>query len=127
MISKQSNWLNFLKEQAAEWKGVKIYYRKEWESEYFDLAGKFFALLGENKEKQLVLTFKGTPVDNELLREQYSFILPGYYTNKTHWNSILLQQSTLSPVETLQLLHKSYSLVLAKLPKKTRLELENTL
>ena len=67
-----------------------------------------------------MFTFKGLPEENELLREQYTFIVPGYYANKTHWNSIILKDSTLEEKEYVALLKKSYALTVAKLPKKTR-------
>ncbi|MBE9389579.1 MmcQ/YjbR family DNA-binding protein [Vagococcus salmoninarum] len=103
--------------------GATVTFREEWGSEYFNLGGKFFCLLGNNKEGQLIMTVKGLPEVNEQLREQYSFIVPGYYTNKTHWNSILLTESNLSLTELTGLLKESYQLVLAKLPKKVRDEL----
>ncbi|MBP2099294.1 MmcQ/YjbR family DNA-binding protein [Enterococcus rivorum] len=110
----------YLASEAEKWAGVKVYFREDWGCTYFEVAGKCFALYGKNKEKEPVLTIKGLPEKNELLREQYSFVVPGYYTNKTHWNSILVEKSTFSKEEHLNLLKESRNLVVAKLPKKVR-------
>ena len=34
-----------LKQEGAKLSGAKVYYRDSWECDYFDIAGKFFALL----------------------------------------------------------------------------------
>ncbi|WP_086349383.1 MmcQ/YjbR family DNA-binding protein [Candidatus Enterococcus clewellii] len=109
-----------LKKEAETFPGASVYYRESWDCDYFDIAGKFFAMLGENKEGDEIFTFKGEPEENELLREQYSFIVPGYYANKTHWNSIILKDNTFNEAQCAALLKKSYELVVAKLPKKVR-------
>ncbi|MGC6767043.1 MmcQ/YjbR family DNA-binding protein [Enterococcus sp. LJL128] len=109
-----------IKTEAEKLPGASVYYRESWECDYFEIAGKFFAMLGKNKEGEEIFTFKGVPEQNELLREQYEFIVPGYYTNKTHWNSIILKDSTLTEGEYLAMMKKSYELIVAKLPKKIR-------
>lgn len=108
----------YLQAESQQWPGVKISYRESWECEYFEVKEKFFCMIGETKAGDLVMTVKGLPASNEEFREQYSFVVPGYYTNKTHWNSILLAQSTFSNDELLAHLKQSYELVVAKLPKK---------
>ncbi|MBL1229430.1 MmcQ/YjbR family DNA-binding protein [Enterococcus sp. BWB1-3] len=109
-----------IKKEAGKLPGASVYYRESWGCDYFDIAGKFFALMGTNKEGDEIFTFKGLPEENELLREQYTFVVPGYYANKTHWNSIILKDSTFSEKEYLGLMKKSYELTAAKLPKKVR-------
>lgn len=113
------------KQGVSDWPGVTVYYRESWDCDYFDINGKFFAMLGTDKEGHSILTVKGVPEENELLREQYSFVVPGYYTNKTHWNSILLEDSTFTDEEYLRLLRTSYELIVAKLPKKVRESLDS--
>lgn len=113
----------YLIKNAEKWAGVQVYYREDWACTYFDVASKFFALYGKNNADQAILTIKGPPEKNELLREQYTFVVPGYYANKTHWNSILLAESDFTKEEYLNLLKASYDLVVAKLPKKVRTSL----
>lgn len=119
--------ITYLQVESQKWPGVKTSYRDSWECEYFEVRAKCFCMIGENKTGQLVMTIKGLPERNEELREQYDWVIPGYYANKTHWNSIILAQSTFSNDELLAVLKQSYDLVFAKLPKKQREELLNEL
>ena len=109
-----------LVKEGSAYLGAKVYFREDWECEYFDVAGKYFAMIGANNDGTVVLTIKGKPEENELMREQYSFVIPGYYSNKTHWNSIVMKDSTFTEQEYKNLLKNSYDLVVAKLPKKVR-------
>lgn len=117
--------LELLKKEASTWSGVKVAYRESWDCDYFQVADKGFCMLGKNKEEKLVMTIKGLPETNEELREQFSFIVPGYYSNKTHWISILLEESDLEISELVNLLKRSYTLVFEKLPKKVQKEISN--
>ncbi|WP_314061718.1 MmcQ/YjbR family DNA-binding protein [uncultured Vagococcus sp.] len=114
------NLISYLQAESQKWPGVKTSYRKSWECEYFEVIDKFFCMIGETKTGDVVMTVKGDPEKNEELREQYHFIVPGYYTNKTHWNSIMLAQSTFGKEELLAYLRRSYELVFAKLPEKVQ-------
>ena len=56
------------------------------------------------------------------MREQYEDILPGYYCNKTHWNSVRADGQV--PEALLRtMLDEAYGLVRAGLPKKKQREL----
>ena len=58
-----------------------------------------------------------------MLREQYEAIVPGYYMNKLHWNSIDLLANQV-PDETMKMMIKtSYDLVLKGLTKKRQKEI----
>ena len=62
------------------------------------------------------------PEDGELLREQYAEIVPGYYMNKVHWNSIDLAGQV--PDETIKtMIQKSYQLILQAMTKKRQREI----
>lgn len=115
--------ISYLKVESEKWPGVKTSYRESWGCEYFEVTDKFFCMIGKNKEGQEIMTVKGLPERNEELREQYAFIVPGYYTNKTHWNSIILAEANFSQEELLAYLRSSYELVFAKLPKKVQISL----
>ena len=67
------------------------------------------------------INLKLEPMEGELLRQQYEDIVPGYYSNKQHWNSIKPDGAV--PDELLkQMLDKSYALVLGGLSKKKQQE-----
>lgn len=58
------------------------------------------------------------------LRELYPDIIPGYYCNKKHWNSIKADGEV--PAELVgELAFKAYSVVLSSLPKTAREAIEN--
>lgn len=110
--------VQYLIEQAAIWPGVVIRYREDWQCDYFSVADKSFCMLGKMADGRLVMTIKGLPEENEQLREEYADVLPGYYANKTHWNSFLLAESSFTNQQLVAFLQQSYALVFAKLPKK---------
>ncbi len=114
--------IQYLKDEARKWPGATVEYREDWDCDYFGIEKKCFCMLGTNKTGDRVMTVKGDPAENELLREQYSDVVPGYYANKTHWNSFLLENSSFTEEQLALFLKKSYQLVLEKLPKKVQLK-----
>ncbi len=62
--------------------------QKDWNWIRYQIGGKMFAAicLGENDEPYYI-TLKLEPFEGDFLRQQYEDIIPGYYMNKTHWNS----------------------------------------
>ncbi|MFC0232517.1 MmcQ/YjbR family DNA-binding protein [Vagococcus entomophilus] len=107
--------------------GAKVYLRKDWNVYYFDLLGKQFGIMSVIPDEHALLTLKGLPEKNEILREQYTDVTPGYHTNKVHWNSIKLGTSQLSTAELEKMILASYSLVYQKLSKKDQLSLTNSM
>lgn len=71
--------------------------------------GKMFALITE-KEVPVRLSVKGDPNLNEVLREKYETVLPGYHLNKKHWNTIICS-GQLNTEELNDLIRHSYELV----------------
>ena len=68
------------------------------------------------------ITLKLEPAEGEFLRKQYEDIIPGYYMNKEHWNSV--KPDGKIPDDLLKdLLDKSYELVLSGFSKKQQREL----
>lgn len=53
------------------------------------------------------------------LRERYSAITPGWHMNKTHWNTVYLQQG-LPDSLIRELIDHSYDLIVSKLKKSDR-------
>lgn len=103
--------------------GAEVFFKEEWGSWYFSLAGKQFALMGTDASGREILTVKGPPEQNETLREQYEDISPGYYCNKTHWISLLLESDMLDDSLYEALLKQSHQLVFQKLTKKKQQEI----
>ena len=61
-------------------------------------------------------------LEGDFLRQQFDDIIPGYYMNKTHWNSIKVDGS-ISDDMLKDLLDKSYDLVLKGFSKKKQMEI----
>lgn len=84
----------------------------------FKVAGKIFALINLNSNP-LRLNLKCDPEKAIDLRDRFESILPGYHSNKKHWNTIVVT-GEISKVLLHHLIDHSYDLVKAKLPKKIR-------
>jgi len=88
----------------------------------YKVGGKMFALLGW-KNQPLTVNLKCDPERAFELRERYSAIKPGYHMNKRHWNTLVLDGS-LPRQLVFELARDSFDLIVAKLPRSQRTELE---
>ncbi|MDE5824274.1 MAG: MmcQ/YjbR family DNA-binding protein [Lachnospiraceae bacterium] len=113
-------WIDeFLMEKAGVTKDLK----KEWNWNRYQIGGKLFAAVCLNeKDEPYYITLKLDPEEGDFLRKQYEDIVPGYYMNKVHWNSVNPDGEV--PDDLLKdLLDKSYQLVLGRLSKKKQQEI----
>lgn len=76
-------------------------------------------------EGDLTINLKCEPEKAISLREEFSFVLPGYHMNKNHWNTINIDESTPDKL-IMKWIDDSYHLVLQSLPKKIKIEIENS-
>ena len=81
--------------------------------------GKMFAMLSIEADGTARATLKCDPALAPALREQYPAVTPGYYMNKAHWNTIVLDGSVPDD-EVGEWIAMSYDLVVAGLPKGVR-------
>lgn len=95
----------------------------QWNWIRYAIGGKMFAavcLSGKNEPKYI--TLKLEPEEGSFLRGQYDDIIPGYYMNKQHWNSVnpngKIEDDLLK-----DLLDKSYNLVLGGFSRKKQSEI----
>lgn len=84
--------------------------------------GKMFALTALDKEGFSV-NLKCDPDWALELREEHPEITAGFHMNKKHWNTVDLQGDLPSSLVR-EMIDHSYALVVAKLPKKLKEELE---
>lgn len=69
--------------------GVRKDFQPIWKWMRYMIEDKLVAALCYDDNNQLVyLTVKLPPMESEFLRSQYADIIPGYYMNKLHWNSV---------------------------------------
>ena len=72
--------------------------------------------------KPVYITCKLDPAEGDFLRRQYEDIIPGYYMNKVHWNSVKADGNVPDALLR-EMLEKSYQLVLGSFSKKKQREL----
>ncbi|MCI8287297.1 MAG: hypothetical protein HFH89_06520 [Lachnospiraceae bacterium] len=112
-------WINdYLLQKRAVTKDLK----KEWNWIRYQIGGKMFAAIClDRDDKPYYINLKLEPSEGDFLRNQYPDIIPGYYSDKMHWNSVNPDGEV--PDELLMdLLDKSYNLVLAGFSKKKQRE-----
>lgn len=109
----------YLQEACAQKKGAEVAFYEPWDCVRALVGGKMFAMIGEDNQGEPIITLKSKPEDAEILRLEYEDIIPGYYMNKTHWNSVLLKGNVSQEV-IIKLIEQSYDLVFAALPKKVQ-------
>ena len=99
---------------------------EEWpfdpETPVYKVMGKMFALLAP-EQSPLRITLKCEPDHALMLRDVYPAVIPGYYMNKQHWNTIVLD-GTISDDEIEEMIDESYDLVVKGLTKATQRDLE---
>ncbi|MDS1005015.1 MmcQ/YjbR family DNA-binding protein [Clostridium sporogenes] len=103
--------------------GVSKELQKDWNWIRYSLGNKMFAAICLDKDdKPYYITLKLEPTEGDFLRQQYEDIIPGYYMNKVHWNSVKSNGNV--PDELLKdMLDMSYQLVLSRFSKKKQKEL----
>ena len=106
--------------------GVTRDLQKDWNWMRYQIGGKMFAAICMDWDgKPYYITLKLEPLEGDFLRRQYEDIIPGYYMNKTHWNSVKADGNV--PDDLLKdLLDKSYRIVLGGLSKKKQKEILET-
>lgn len=95
----------------------------EWNWIRYKVGDRMFAaILLDDGNKPYYINLKLDPAEGEFLRGQYADIIPGYYSDKRCWNSVLPDGAV--PDALLKgLLDKSYRLVLAGFSKKRQREI----
>jgi len=113
-------WIN---EYCLAKKGAEKDFKEEWNAIRYMIRGKMFAMQGGDKEGKPIITVKLVPMIGQSLRHQYKDIVPGYYMNKEHWNSLYLEGDV--PEEVLKdMLDMSYGILLRSFSKKVQREIE---
>lgn len=90
----------------------------------FKVMGKIFSICPlEQLPSQVNL--KCDPERAVELREEYDgIIMPGYHMNKIHWNTVEIENNIPNGI-LIELIDHSYDLIVKKLPKKLKEELNN--
>lgn len=112
-----------LEKYVSKRKGSKDSYPFGPDVLVYKVMGKMFALVSQQNNTQL--TLKCSPADGLVLTSQFDSVVPGYHMNKKHWITIQLKGDVSKHI-LLDLVDKSYALVVSKLTKKDKSLLEQS-
>ena len=111
---------DFIRPYSMSKKAVEEEFKPEWNATVYRIGGKIFVMWGEYKDGRPLLTVKLEPALSEILRAKYpGDVIPGYYTNKTHWSSLFLD-SAVSDDIIYTMLDNGYETTLSSLSAKAR-------
>ncbi len=104
-------------------RGVMRDLQAEWNWIRYKIGGKMFAAVcRDDSDLPYYITLKLDPAEGEFWRRQYEDVIPGYYMNKLHWNSVRADGCV--PDEVLRdMLDKSRRLVLKDFAGKKQREI----
>ena len=104
-------------------KGVTKDLQEEWNWIRYHIGGKMFAAIcRDDDDNPYYITLKLDPLEGDYLRKTYEDIIPGYYMNKIHWNSVKADGEV--PDDVLKdMLDKAYQIVFESLTKKKQKEI----
>tara|TARA_B110000008_G_C16929950_1_gene548285 strand:- start:507 stop:842 length:336 start_codon:yes stop_codon:yes gene_type:complete len=109
--------IDVLREHCLAKKEVSESFPFDEKTLVFKVYDKMFALISLEREP-LQMNLKCEPEKAIELREEYYQVIPGYHSNKKHWNTIVLENISIEFVK--KWIDHSYELVWQKLPKKIK-------
>ncbi len=114
----------WIEEYLMKKAGVTKDFQEQWNWIRFYIGGKLFAAICRDDETNnpIYITLKLEPVEGEFYRKEYEDIIPGYYMNKVHWNSVKADGNVPDDVVK-DLLDSAYLVVFNSLSKKRQKEI----
>ena len=114
----------WIEEYLMKKAGVTKDFQEQWNWIRFYIGGKLFAAICRDDETNnpVYITLKLEPVEGEFYRKEYEDIIPGYYMNKVHWNSVKADGNVPDDVVK-DLLDSAYLVVFNSLSKKRQKEI----
>ncbi len=114
------DWIDsYLTEKSGVTKDIQ----EEWNWIRYHIGGKMFAAVCRDDDNNpYYITLKLEPLEGEFLRSEYEDIIPGYYMNKVHWNSVKVSGSVPDDVVR-DMLDHAYDVVLRSFSKKKQKEI----
>ena len=114
----------WIEEYLMKKAGVTKDYQEQWNWIRFYIGGKLFAAICRDDEtdEPIYITLKLEPVEGEFYRKEYEDIIPGYYMNKVHWNSVKADGNVPDDVVK-DMLDSAYTVVFDSLSKKRQKEI----
>lgn len=116
---------HWIDDTIANMPGTSVTHKEEWGAMLYRVADKMIGMRGEYKDGRPIVTIKLPPEQGEMLRATHEHIIPGYYMNKLHYNSVFLDAGV-DETFISELLQDSYDCVFATLTKKARQAIEES-
>ena len=82
----------------------------------------FAAVCRDDNDNPYYITLKLEPLEGEFLRREFEDIIPGYYMNKIHWNSVKVSGSVPDDVVR-DMLDHAYDVVLGSFSREKQKEI----
>ena len=111
-----------LRDHCIAKKGVTEEFPFDESTLVFKVLGKMFLLCDVDNFQSI--NVKCDPEEAILLREQYPAVQPGYHMRKKHWNTVQIDGS-ISDKIIFEWIDNSYALVVSKMPRKLRSQLND--
>ena len=113
----------WIDEYILKMPGVTKDLQKDWNWIRYQIGGKMFAAIClDDDDKPYYITLKLEPLEGDFFFFLYEDIIPGYYMNKQHWNSVKADGEV--PDDILKdLLDKAYQIVFGSFSKKKQKEI----
>ena len=115
---------DWIEEYLMKKAGVTKDFQEQWNWIRFHVGEKLFVAICRDDEtnEPVYITLKLEPVEGEFYRKEYEDIIPGYYMNKVHWNSVKADGNVPDDVVK-DLLDRAYTVVFESLSKKRQREI----
>lgn len=104
-----------LRDFALSFKAVEESFPFDEHTLVFKVMNKIFLMASLDEQPQR-FNFKALPELGQKYREDYHSVIPGYHSNKKHWNTVSLD-GTVGEEVLRQWIANSYQLIVSSLPK----------
>lgn len=98
---------------------VTLEYPFDFVTKVFKVNGRIFAICATDDS---FISLKNTPLANEVLRDAFAEVTPGYHLNKNHWNSWDITTDLKLEI-LLEQIEISYNLIVSNFPMKIQREM----
>lgn len=94
--------------------------KPEWETVVASIGNRLFAIVLHHSDSRLLVNLKLEPDDVLAVKQQFSWIEPGFHMNKRHWVSMNLTHPEYDGEIAAEMMSESQQIVLGKLTRKVR-------
>ena len=121
--SQLKSRIEWLDDYLLNKRGVTKDHQDDWNWTRYYVGGKMFAAFCfDDIDRPVYITLKLDPEEGDYWRRQYNDIIPGYYMNKQHWNSVKVGGKVPYQI-AVDLLDSAYDTVMSGFSLKKQMEI----